>query len=340
MRNQHIPTTAALLPFTPPTILDVLVDAANRWAARESVKRSNEGKPDSLKEPLPPGPDDEPPADIPVFLVKPMTESEFDRLGYELFRHNLVPPSQDSYRALLIDELFEIYGDEKGEEYATLLDQHWQSEDVYASQMDEWHEQDRQRMFDESQGAEPRKPLPLPQRMLGIRQRNKALLLAEEIRGSSAKLRDMTVRMQTYAPIQRAGLARLVVQGWTGFMTEFVRVDGIIPDETYDALRAEIGKEAIAELETFVASMGSLSETEKGNSASPPLTEQASLSSPEPSGADSDGASMSVAASTDSSSSSGPIPGSGSETTTDASSSSTSVSAGDMESIADTPAEA
>lgn len=312
MRNQHIPTTAAPLPFTPPSIL--------------ATERTAE-----------PG---EPPFEIPVFLVKPMTEAEFDRLGYELFRHNLVPPSQDSFRALTITELFELHGDEKGEELAGLLDAYWQSEDAHRDQMGEWHEQERQRMLDDHLNGTSTKPMPLPQKLMGLKDRHRALQVAEHARIASPKIRDLTIEMQSYEPIQRAGLARLVVLGWTGLDTIYVSVDGIIPEDVYAALRAEIGKQAIAELETFVASLGSLSETEKGNSESPPPTEPIPQLSPAPNGEDSAGDLTSAAASTDSSSNSEATLVDGSDETTGESSISTSGSAGDTPSTNDTPAEA
>lgn len=315
MRDHHIPTTAEPLPFTPPSLYSGYAEQTADGASGDALPEAVPVKTDS----------------DPVFLVKPLTEAEFDRLGYELFRHNIVPPSNDTYRALMIDEIFNIYGDEKGEEHANLMDAYWQAEDVHRAQMEEWHEQDRQRMFDESQGAPAKKPLPLPVRMTTVRERNRALMLAEEIKNQSRKLRDLTVDMQSYEPKQRAGIARLVVLGWSNLAVEHKIVEGIIPEDVYEALRSEIGRTATRELEAFCASMGTLTGAERGNSALPPATEPSQEPSPQPTGelASTGGGSISEAATPLSTSTSTQAPESASDVITDASSTSTSPSTGE-----------
>jgi len=300
----HIPTTAAPLPYTPPCL-----------------QTDDSGAPRA-------------PADTdPVFTVKPVTEAEFDRLGYELFRHNIVPPSNEAFRAATIDECFEILGDDEGEEKANWLDGYWQSEDVFSTQMDEWHEQDRQRMIDETAGAPARPPAALPKRVMGLRDRNRALLFAEEMRKMSLKLRDMTIEMQSYEPRQRAGIARLVILGWRNLSTPFECPDGIVPEATYDALRAEIGKRALGELELFCVSLGRLSREDVGNSESQPETAPTDEPLPEPSAAldSSAGDSTSAGETTPSTSNSGATHETGSDETTDESSTSSSRSTGETE---------
>jgi len=175
-----------------------------------------------------------------------------------------------------------------------------------------------------------------------VRERNRALLFAEELKGKSRKLRDMTVEMQTYEPKQRAGITRLVLLGWSNLSTPFVREDDIVPEATYDALRSEIGKTAMRELETFCISMGALTGTERGNSESPPETEPSQEPSPEPSGASesSDGSSTSGEETTPSTSNSTPAPETASADGTATPSTSTSPSTGETVSTGDTQAEA
>jgi hypothetical protein len=268
INEQHIATTAAPLPFTPPTLFE-----KHRAACMLATPEER----DAI-------------ADPPVFLVQPATEADFDRLGYELFRHNIVPISQDTFRAATIEEIFVVHGDEKGDELATLLDTYWQSEDVYRDQMADWHEQDRQRLLDIAQGAPRRDPAPLPQRLMGLRDRGRATIIADDMRRASRKLRDLTVEMTAYEPRQVAGLTRMLLTGWSGVSTPYAFEDGIVPEATWDALRNEIGAAAIKEIEGFAMSHSKVQDTERGNLESRPETPPDQMLSPEPNGEQADSA--------------------------------------------------
>ncbi len=256
------------------------------------------------------------------FLVKPLTTAEFDALGFELFRFNIAPVTQDSFRATMIDELFEIYGDADGEAKADLLDGFWQSEDIFNQQLAEWQVQDGQRMFDEAHGAAKRNPDPLPTYTMPVRQRARAQLLAEELRIKSRRMRDLTIEMQTYPKRQAEGIARLVICGWTGLKTKFVKDQEIVPLETFEALKAEVGKAAMMELDHFISSLNTVTAAERGNSDSLLDSEFDPTGSP----ALSDGSASSDGNSTVSTS--GPTPPSGSGATTGPSSSAFSAADG------------
>lgn len=242
--NQHIPTTAAPLPFTPKCL----------------------GAPCAV-----------------VIQVKPMTQAEFDRLGFELFRHNIAPVSTDTFRATMIDELFTLYDEATAERHASLLDQFWQVEDAYSLAFDEWRIAERDRVWDQARGAPPRDPAPMPAKMMQPRERARANLLAEEVRKQSRRMRDLTIETQTYEPRQRDGLARLVIEGWSGVKVPFVKTDGIVDESLFESLKAELGKEAIAELHVFIMSLGAVDEVERGNSDLLPGNEPDPTGSPIPS---------------------------------------------------------
>lgn len=314
--NLPIPSTDTPVEFTPPSMLKAF-NAEDKERAALGHDR---------------------PDPAPVFLVKPASDIDYEKLGFELFRHNIAPPTQDTFRAAMIDEIFNVYGDEAGEEKAALLDAYWSAEDVYNGEVEAWSLQDRQRRFDEANGATKRTPEPLPTRTMGLRDRNKATLLAEEMRRASPRLRDMVVEMSSFGPKQSAGIARLTIVGWTGIDTPFAIENGIIPEATWEALRKEIGKAASAELMAFATGMGGLSSDDVGNSASLPETGQTEQPSPEPSGEQdsSDGASTSEAVDNRSTSSSTPAPDSGSSRGTEEPSNSTSPSTGTTASEDDT----
>lgn len=220
-----------------------------------------------------------------VFLVHDMTPADMDRLGYELFRHNIVPISKETFRATLIDEIFHVYGDEEGEPLADMMDGYWQSADLYSEQMDEWRLQEEQRLLDEQAGAPIRPHAPVPQHTIPIRQRSKAQLFAETLRGKSRRVRDLTVEMQTYDVRQREGMARLVIEDWRGLKAPFAKQDGLITDESWRALKAEIGGDAMNELYRKIFEKGAVTEIEEGNSDSPLDSTSPPSGSPEPSDA-------------------------------------------------------
>ena len=280
-----------------------------------------------------------------AFGAQMPSEAEFDELGFELFRHNISPITQQSYRAAMITEIYSLYDEATADEYAGLLDQHWSAEELYNQQMDDWHMHEELRLDDMSKDPNLSiKRRELPQRTMGVRERSRAVMLATEIAEKSAKMRDLTVKMQTYPKRQAAGMARLLLTGWSGFATPFEKENGIVPQETYDALRAEIGKEAIAELEQTVTSFDRLSEMEKGNSASPLENSSDQNSSLEPSGDQvaSDGTSPSAPETTptaNSSSPSGQIPETASGATIDVPSASITGSDGEISKTGSTQAE-
>jgi hypothetical protein len=314
--NLPIPTTDTPVEFTPPTLLE-----QHNLEAKSAAPKSI-------------GP-------APIFLVKPASEIDYEKLGFELFRHNIAPPTQDTFRAAMIDEIFNIYGDADGEEKAALLDSYWSAEDVYNGEIEAWQVQDRQRRFDEANGAPKRAPEPLPTRTMGLRDRNKATLLAEEMRRASPRLRNLVVEMSSFGPKQSAGIARLTIDGWSGVETPFAKENGIVPEATWNALRTEIGKAAIAELVDFASGLGGLSSEDVGNSGSPLEIEATEQPSPEPSGGPepSDGDSTSEETRTLSTSSSTLAPASESDPGTDEPSNSSSRSTGTTASEGDTQAE-
>lgn len=296
--NQYFPVTAAPLPFTPKIL----------------------------------GPDT-----AVVFLVKPLTQADMDRLGFELFRFNIVPVTTDTFRATMIDEIFEIYGEVEGEEKAALMDEFWQSEDLFSNQLADWDIAERDRLWDESRGAPKRPAAPVPQRTMPVRRRAKAQLFAEEVKSRSRRMRDLTIEMQSYEPRQREGITRLVLEGWSGVKTPFAKPDGIVSEEAYEALKAEIGKPALAELHEFIMSLGSVDEDERGNSASPPESGSALTGSQEPSGEADSSDGPFPADKTESIAPGMPTPGNESAKTTEQSSTSTSAASGEIQSIEGSP---
>lgn len=220
------------------------------------------------------------------FTVLPITAADTDAVSAVLFRNNISPITTDTFRATLIDEIFNIFPDETiAEENAQILDEYWQCEDVYGEALARWNAQEEQRLFDEQHGAPKTAQALLPQRSMSVRRRSQALLLVDRLREGSERIREITLQLREYEPAQRAGITRMVLQGWKGVSTPFGKESDMVPPATYAALTEEIGRPAILELEAFVNSQGALAPREVGNSGSPPDTEPAPTGSQETSGA-------------------------------------------------------
>jgi len=216
------------------------------------------------------------------FFVPPMTQSDYDQVGYELFRHNILPISQETFRANFIEEIFRLHGDEEGETYANLMDEHWQAQDLYNDQVANWQLQEDQRLLDWAAGVK-RPQAARPQHTQSVREKSRASAFADTLRRASPKLRDMTIEMQQFNRKQREGMTRIVLSGWQGASVPFVKTGTIVPEETWEALKTEIGKDAVEELLNRTMSTGSVDATEKGNSDLPPESESGPTGSPEPS---------------------------------------------------------
>lgn len=302
----HIPTTTAPLPFTPPAL----------------------------------GPD------TPVvFLIRPQAQVDLDRLGYELFRHNIVPLSSDDFRAAMIDEIFAMYEGAEGERRADLIDEHWQADDLYKQRMEDWVVQEDQRILDEAHGA-PRRVAPEPPKHTQpLRERNEATMVISEVRRGSMRLRSLTVEQMTFEAKQREGIVRLVLDGWRGLETPFALVDdmngegGIVPDDAWRAVKGEIGPIAVQQLLTHVGKVGEVDRGERGNSDSLLEKPSGQTGSPALNGgsASSDGSSTSAVEASPSTSSLEPTPDVASDPTTGSSFNSTSDLTGESASTAEPP---
>lgn len=233
-----------------------------------------------------------------TFWLRPMAQADYDTVGYELFRHNIMPMSQESFRAHFIEQIFVTYGDDQGEEFANMMDAHWQGQDIYNGQLQLWQAQEDQRLLDMANGAPRRPQAPLPEHPQSIRERAKASAFQDDFRRACRRLRDLTIEMQTYAVRQREGMARVVIEKWEGLQAPFSKPDGIVTDESWTALRAEIGKEAIAKLCEMVLVFGTVTEEEKGNSDSPSESGSDPTGSPVPSDASDNSAGTSTESST------------------------------------------
>jgi len=272
-----------------------------------------------------------------VLLIPQPSLMEQEDIGIELFRHNITPITDESFRAQLIREIFNVVDDDaQAEEYANMVEEMWLADQVHGDAVNIWQAQEDQRLLDIKNGM-PEADLPqdpLPAHTMGRKRRSQALIFMDEMREKSQRVRDLTVEKMSYAKRQLRGTARIMIQDWDGVKAQCERKDGIVTAESYQALMQEIGRQAVAEIEQHCIELTVVSGRERGNSDSPLDTESDLNGSPKQiEGSDSSGGNSTT-------SPTGPTPDSTSEKTTDESSASTSASDGATSQPVDTPAEA
>lgn len=227
----------------------------------------------------------------PVFWLRTPTAEERDGLATRTFYLGLRPVTQQIIRATLIDELYRIHGDDKGDQMANEFESFWQSAQADQRAAAEWEEQEVQRQLDISEGAPPRAPAAQPIPITHRRLNAKITLMTEELMNSSARLMKLQERQMDYNNEQGRILARLGVAKVenlelpdgvpaiapdvdTPASADWVRkLRSVLPDNAWDQLTDHIDK-------TY-----RLDETERKNSDSPPSKPSDQTPSPEQSGA-------------------------------------------------------
>lgn len=213
----------------------------------------------------------------PLFTLREPTEDEENRLGYELYRRGIIPISQETFRASIIDEIFNLHGDEEGEDMANLLDEHWQFEQLHSQNVNMWIEQERERLRDMRVTGSETKQAEFPKDPSPIRRRSKAQLIISNITDTSQRMRDLAVAQNAFEFVQRETYLRLYIIGWTGLTVkpEHVKDDRyeILTEECLAALRKEVGKEPIREITAHIDSLLHGSEEERKNSDLPAESE-------------------------------------------------------------------
>lgn len=211
-----------------------------------------------------------------------------DTLSSLLFAHGLVPVSPEHGRSVLISELYEVYAlPEPGsdnppegkllgdpDEMASFLEGYWQRAEIYGRMNEQWALQEKERLFDELQGADVADAEPLPVAPFTPRETARAQRIAVEMLDLSEPYRALQSRYGDEEARENLMMFRLFVAGWTGLETKVARDEtGKIQSETIELLREELGRlgahEAYRDIIREIRSLFIISgETEK-NSVSP-----------------------------------------------------------------------
>lgn len=311
--------------YTPPSLRARYAAELDVYDARERARRANEGKPDALRKTLPDGPDTPPVMPI-IFLAVP-TLLERDTIGSLMFELGVIQVTRESIRNVMLEEAFEVYGEEKGEEVATFLETFWQQQEVFEDRNALWGEQERQRLLDEWGGGDKRDPAPLPEHDSPLRSRLRAKREVDQLVALSGKVRRLLGQQTDYARQNATMLARTHCRGWEGLATQREAIGAdlhggypaaeVLTEECTGALREEIGTQAWQELCNEIDDSYNLSAAEVGNSGSPLVTSPSGAGSIEEEGAagEPSGDSPGTIAVTKSSSTRRPKPASGPTTT-------------------------
>ena len=208
-------------------------------------------------------------------FMRPITQSDHELIGLELFRHNIVPISQDAKRAKMVHELYAIFGEEVGDEKADILEEFWQAADLFDRAVDAWQLQEDQRLLDIQAGAPIRPQAPRPEHTMKMRRRAIAAEIVDDLYRQSEPLRDLHIESMSYEIRQREGMARILIAGWEGFEAQFAQDKNnvIVTPEAWRALKSELGPKLTERLVYAVVAGERVDETEVGNSGSQPDTE-------------------------------------------------------------------
>ena len=219
------------------------------------------------------------------FILRCPNEDEMEKLSTELFRRGCVPVEQDRMRAVLIDELYNLYDEAKADEAAGLLEQCWNGETAYNNAVGLWMEQERERLRDVANGAPDYPMAKHPEPMVGIRVQSRAKLIRDEVMEKSDRFKALTIQAVNYESVQKEWTMRLYVLGWTGLKTPIEKEpDGnALTEDCFDKMVEEIGKLPARELYYEVSGSFSIDREEVGNSASPANGDTDPKPSPAPS---------------------------------------------------------
>ena len=241
--------------FTPPTLARKHDEECEAWAKSKSKSRG-------------------PKPEKPVFMLAVPTLSEKETIGQLMFELGVYPTSRDSVRNATLEALLE-HGGEKAEDDAAWLEGHWQKTEIYEQQLELWQEQENQRLLDQWQNPKTaREAFPMPEPMTDVRDRIKAHKMVDGIIARDATVRRMLAAQTRYGRVYEIMSVRVHLRGWQGLETQREAVSelhlpDIVTEESIDALREEIGRDAWRELWAEIDSMYALTKAEVGNSDSP-----------------------------------------------------------------------
>lgn len=270
-RQQYIPLSALSVTYTPPAL----------------------EKPDGKDE--------------PEFTLRQPTEGEAERLGFELYRLGFSPISQETVRATMIDEIYNLYtkdvdgspDETEADTKASILEEVWQHEAAYQAQVQLWTEQERQRLADKKVGVPVEDAAEFPTNPCPVRTRARSQLLIDDIIAKSQRMRNLTVEQNGYQFVQARWILRIYITGWKGLKVKPEFENDALTDACLDALINEIGATARRQLSAHIEDLFDLAEEERKNSDLPAESGPPENGSPEPSDASASSGGNSTASSSE-----------------------------------------
>lgn len=232
----------------------------------------------------------------PVLILREPTETETDVLGMELFRRNVAPVSQETIRATMIDEIYNLYAvpvegggvdESAADEKASLLEEVWQHEGAFQAAVQLWQDQEIQRRRDKAAGVAVPEPDDFPVNACPVRTKAKSQLLIDDVTQRSIRIRDLIVQQNSYEYAQRRMMSRLYILDWKNLGPKPEYVEGeegeCLTEASLDRLWKEIGPVARREVEQEIERSFDLGEEERKNSDSPVGSGREASGSPQPS---------------------------------------------------------
>jgi len=268
------------------------------------------------------------------FTIAVPTTVEREQISSRLVSMGLTQVTQEQIRATMIEELYNVDWRPEGhegewdpleneavaEDKANFLDGCWLRQTAHDNAIDQWNEQEIERITDEAEGAPPRPRAELPPKIITVRESARMELTVADMMMRSQKLRNLAAANMDFSRRNAMLLLRIHVMAVnfeTGVPIERDRFTRAISLEAVNALREKVDDTSWDELVTFVNRLYILDGGEEKNSGSRHENLPLPSGSTEPSVGQADSGGSSTT------SSSTPAPDVGSEKTTDRSSDST-----------------
>lgn len=190
----------------------------------------------------------------PKFFLKIPTSVEREQINSRLTSLGLAGVSQEMIRASMIEAMYEhdwgkglpADNEAEAEELAGFLDGIWQREEVQQRALAHYQEQEYERILDVSAGAPIGERLPLPPRIISVREQAKAVMLIDTIMTASRRMRDLAARQMDFTRQNALMLVRINLVGVADLVTRLP----IEPDPRDKALTEAVANEVLESLST------------------------------------------------------------------------------------------
>ncbi len=219
-----------------------------------------------------------------MFLITVPTTNEREQINSRLVSLGLRQVTQEQIRATMVEELFEqdwaapgetltpAENEARAEETANFLDSVWMRQEAHDAAIQQWQEQEIERVIDEAEGAPPVPRADMPPKIISMRESARMQLLVDRMMTASQRLRDLAAANLDFGRQNALLLVRMHVVGIVGFEPkvpiERDKRTNALPGSAVLALREQVDDPSWQDLVGFIDRLYSVDKSEEKNSDS------------------------------------------------------------------------